>query len=94
MKMLANIWLFGSTIVGLYFAWQWNTTQNPQYEPKLAIISGISALFAFWFKSNIEKSANSAFFIGNRNKISQSGQSSEVENLTGFMGSDNELDQK
>lgn len=62
MKILSNIWLLGSTIIGLYYAWQWNTTQNPQYEPKLAIIGGISALVAFWFRSNVEKSANGAFF--------------------------------
>jgi len=93
MKLLLNIWLFASAILCLYFAWQWNTTQSPQYEPKIAIVSGISAIVAFWIKTK-NGSSNSAFFIGNRNKISQTTQSSEKENLTGFMGSENELNQK
>ena len=91
--MLLNIWLFASAILCLYFAWQWNTTQNPQYEPKIAIVSGISAIVAFWFKSN-NGSSNNAFFIGNRNKITQNTRSNEVENHTGFIGSDNEMKQK
>ena len=93
MKLLLNIWLIGSAILSLYFAWQWNTTQSPQYEPKIAIISGISAIVAFWVKSN-NGSSNSAFFIGSKNKISQTSQSNEKENRTGFMGSENELNQK
>lgn len=94
MKLILNIWLIGSTLCSLYFAWQWNVTQSPQYEPKIAVVSGISALVALWFKSDGGKSSNSAFFIGNRNKISQTNQSSEAKNSTGFMGSDNELNQE
>jgi len=93
MKFLINIWLFASAIIGLYFAWQWNATQNPHYEPKIAILGGISTLLALWFKFQ-SGSSNSAYFIGGRNKVTQTTQSNEVENSTGFIGSDNEIIQK
>ena len=94
MKALVNIWILASILCGLFYAWQWHTTLNPQYEPKIAILSGISTLIAFWFKPDKGKARSSIFFGGNRNKISQTNSTKEKENIIGFMGSDNEVNQK